>query len=131
LGKKIKKVDDQAHIHKGILNDHPVFCFKYLQDDSIKKCKDHKFFFEFIFRLQKLGELGWKEIGKSSRHSFGTEKIPVGSIKPNLPEIITEDVEEFTVFRATGNNLPFLGIRKPNAFQIIFIEANFGDIYNH
>ena len=128
---KIKKVADQPRIHKGIVNDYPIFCFKYLQDVSIKKCNDYRFFFDFIFRLQKLGELGWQEINKSSRHSFGTEKIPIKQIKPALPIIITDDIDELTVFRANGNNLPFLGIRKTNVFHIIFIETDFGDIYNH
>ena len=27
--------------------DYPLFGFKYLQDQSIKKCKNGKFFFEF------------------------------------------------------------------------------------
>ena len=129
--KIIKKVDDQPHIHKGIVNNYPIFCFKYLQDVSIKNCNDYKFLVDFIFRLQKLGELGWQEIGRSSRHSFGTEKIPIRQIKSSLPTIITDDIDELTVFRANGNNLPFLGIRKTNIFHIIFIETNFGDIYNH
>lgn len=129
--KKIKKVEEQPHIHKAVINEYPIFCFKYLQEVSIEKCKDSKFFYDFIFRLRKLGELGWKEINKSSRHSFGTEKISVKSLKPNLPSIITDDVDELTVFRANGNNLPFLGIRKPGVFHIIFIETNFGDIYDH
>ncbi len=131
MAKQIKKVDEQPHIHKGIIIDYPIFCFKYLQTSSIKSCNDYKFFLDFIFRLQKLGELGWKEINKSARHSFGTEKIPVSSIKPDLPGIITEDVDELIVFRANGSNLPFLGIRKPGVFHIIFIETKFGDIYNH
>lgn len=129
--KKIKKVDDQPHIHKGIVNDYPIFCFKYLQDVSIKNCNDHKFFFDFIFRLKKLGELGWQEISRSARHSFGTEKIPIKQIKPTLPAVITDDIDELTVFRANGNNLPFLGIRKTNVFHVIFVETDFGDIYNH
>lgn len=129
--KKIKKVDDQPHIHKGIVNDYPIFCFKYLQDVSIKNCDNYKFLIDFIFRLQKLGELGWQQINTSSRHSFGTEKIPIKQIKPALPIIITDEIEELTVFRANGNNLPFLGIRKINVFHIIFIETDFGDIYNH
>lgn len=129
--KKIKKVDDQPHIHRGVIKDYPIFCFKYLQNKSIKDCNNYKFFYDFLIRLQKLSELGWKEINKSNKHSYGTEKIPVKSIKPNLPSIITDDVEELTVFRANGNNLPFLGIEKPGLFHIVFIETKFGDIYDH
>jgi hypothetical protein len=47
------------------------------------------------------------------------------------PALVTEDVRELTVFRATGNNLPFLGLRLNDTFQVIFIESNFGDIYKH
>ena len=82
-------------------------------------------------RLKKLSELGWEEIRKSQRHSFGMEKIPVKSIRPQCPAFITPDVKELEVFRATGNNKVFLGIQQENIFHVIFIEANFGDVYTH
>ncbi|MCA0380740.1 MAG: hypothetical protein LCH58_01160 [Bacteroidetes bacterium] len=131
MSKKIKKVEDKPNM-KQPEHRYPVFCFKYLQPCSYLKCNDASFFIEFLERMQKLGELGWKEIDKSGRHSFGTEKIPVKQIKPQLkPSILTPDVTELTVFRATGNNLPFLGIRLNDTFQVIYIETQFGDIYNH
>ncbi len=133
---KIKKQEATPLIKKeaNIQDSYPVFCFKYLQTHSVKDCTDHKFFFEFIFRLKKLGDLGWKTIRTSDRHGYGTEKIPIKSIKPtHLPKIVTEDVTHLIVFRATGNKLPFLGLQMPNSdvFQVIFIETTFGDIYNH
>lgn len=82
--------------------------------------------------MQKLGDLGWDEINKSHRHGFGTEKMPVAQLKPtHRPGILTPDVEYLTVLRATGSNLPFLGIKLDNVFQVIFIETSFGDIYDH
>lgn len=132
MSKKLKKQEEAIKISKKPEDRYPVFCFKYLQPHSYNKCADSSFFIEFLQRLQKLGSLGWNEIGRSHRHSFGTEKIPLKKIKPkSLPSIVTEDVEELTVFRATGSNLPFLGIRLNDTFQVIFIETNFGDIYNH
>jgi hypothetical protein len=132
MSKKIKKQQEPVKITKKPEERYPVFCFKYLQPFSYNKCLDPSFFIEFLGRLKKLGTLGWNEINKSARHSFGTEKIPVKKIIPNsLPMIVTEDVEELTVFRATGNNLPFLGLRLNDTFQVIFIETNFGDIYRH
>lgn len=112
--------------------NYPVFSFKYLQDVSIKDCNDVKFVKDFIFRLKQLSELGWIEIRKSGRHSFGMEKIPYHAIKPNIhiPGFITPEVE-FCVFRATGSNLPFIGIQEGRIFHIVFIETRFGDIYNH
>jgi len=111
---------------------YPVFCFKYLHSISYVNCKDAGFFIDFLQRLQKLGQLGWNEINKSPRHSFGYEKIPVSAIKTNFrTTIMTEDVTELTVFRANGNNLPFLGLRLNDVFQVIFIETTFNDIYQH
>lgn len=110
--------------------DYPLFGFKYLQEHSIKKCKDGKFFFDFLLRLKSLSELGWKTIDISGRHQYGMEKISREEIKPSIPAVVTKEVPLF-VFRAKGNNLPFVGIRQGKIFQVIFIETEFGDIYDH
>jgi hypothetical protein len=108
--------------------DYPVFCFRYLQTQPQK---DYKFYADFIVRLKKLSSLSWKQISVSGRHQFGTEKMPISQIKPTLPKFVTPDVDALTVFRATGDNRPFLVLRRDNVFHIIFIEENFGDIYDH
>lgn len=113
-------------------DNYPVFCFKYFSDASIKKCSNPQFFYDFLMRLRKLSELGWTEIRKSHRHAYGLEPIPLNQIKPMvLPESITPDVKYLHAFRANGNNLPFIGIQMQRIFRILFLEANFGDIYNH
>lgn len=133
----IKKVVDNNVIGKREIEyfaslNYPIFSFKYLQEYSIKDCKDTSFYKDFLFRLKKLSELGWDEIRKSERHSFGMEKIPYFKIKPKaqLPDFITPDAE-FCAFRATGANLPFIGIQNGRIFHIIFVETKFGDIYDH
>lgn len=121
-----KEIEDLIEI------DYPLFSFKYLQKISIEDCKDYCFFQEFLFRLQKLSDLGWNKIRESNRHSFGMEKIPYKQIihKKLLPDFVTPDAE-LCVFRATGSNLPFIGIQNGKLFHIIFVETKFGDIYNH
>lgn len=130
---KIKNIQPVTTIEKRkiIEEDYPLFCFKYLSDTSIKDCKNSGFFIELLLRFKKLSELGWKEIRKSQRHGFGMEKIPVGDIHPKVPSCITPDVTHLHVLRATGSNLPFVGIEIQNVFRILFIETNFGDIYDH
>jgi hypothetical protein len=108
--------------------DYPVFCFKHLQIDYKG---DNEFYYKFIERLNKLSSLSWDQIITTQRHGFGTEKMPVDQIKPRLPNFITPDVKDLIVFRANGDNRPFLGLRKNNVFHIIFIEEIFGDVYNH
>jgi hypothetical protein len=110
--------------------DYPLFSFKYLQSVSYPNCKDLSFFPNFMKRLRDLSELGWTTINTSHRHSYGMEKIPREIIIPQLPKIITPDVQLFA-FRAVGNNLPFIGFRDGNIFHILFIETAFGDIYSH
>ena len=124
---KNKKPDKQS-----ILNEnYPLFCFKYLSTKSIKKCKDFDFFNDFLIRLKELSNEGWDKIRASDRHHYGMEPIPKSDIKPQLPDCITPDVTHLHVFRATNDNLPFVGLQIENIFRILFIETKFGDIYNH
>jgi len=133
----IKKPEVEVLIKENIIlqENYPVFCFKYLSDESIKDYKKGPlkgdFFPEFLIRLQKLSNLGWEGIRQSQRHSFGMEKIPKGKIIPALPPCVTPDVKDLHVFRATGSNLPFVGLQVEKVFRIFFIETNFGDIYKH
>ncbi|MDR2145227.1 MAG: hypothetical protein LBE91_02040 [Tannerella sp.] len=132
--KKIKDIHDDNNIEKENIEKYgyPKFCFKYLQEVSFNKSNDFYFFIDFLLRLKKLSELGWNEINKSDRHSYGYELISINQIRQNkLPEIITKDMKTLTVFRANGQNKPFIGIRNGDIFHIIFIETNFGDVYNH
>lgn len=110
--------------------DYPLFSFKHLQEDSIKNCNESGFFFKYLMRMKKLSEVGWKRIEIEKKHGFGMEKIPREKIHPNLPDFVTPEAPIFA-FRATGNNLPFLGVRCGKIFHVIFIETSFGDIYNH
>lgn len=108
--------------------DYPIFCFRHLQTSPNG---DFKFYSDFLERLKKLSNLSWKEINVSDRHGFGTEKMPVDKIKPQLPNFVTPEISHLTVFRANGDNRPFLGLRKGIVFHIIFIEEKFGNIYDH
>ncbi|MDR0811757.1 MAG: hypothetical protein LBN23_05765 [Paludibacter sp.] len=131
---KIKQASKEICVKKSKIDElqYPVFCFKYLQDVSIRGSKDADFFVEYLFRLQKLSDLGWQEIRTSPKHSFGTENIPIRNLNPTkFPSLITPEVSHLTAFRATGNNRPFLGIQEGNVFHVIFIETKFGDIYTH
>lgn len=123
-----KEIADFAKI------DYPLFSFRYLRTVSINKCEDPDFFFKFLQRLKKLSELGWSEIRRSRRHLYGLEHIFKSQIKPDLNcvgEIITDDVEKLHVFRVDSNNHPFVGLQIGRIFHVIFIEANFGDVYDH
>ena len=133
MGGKLKKKNTQLNKIKipsenNIELDYPVFCFRHLQ--TVQE-KDFKFYTEFIERLKKISTLTWNQINVADRHGFGTEKLPVGQIIPQLPRFVTPEIGHLTVFRANGDNRPFLGHRNGTIFHIIFIEENFGDVYKH
>lgn len=112
--------------------DYPLFSFRYFKDVSVKDCNDHKFFFNYITRLQKLSELGWNEIRKSHPHSYGMEPMPRAQIRHNalLPAFVTKEVD-LHVFRAVGDNRVMVGLQKGKIFYVFFVEAKFGDISSH
>jgi len=99
--------------------DYPIFCFRYLQTVPNG---DFKFYSDFVERLKKISNLTWKQINVADRHGFGTEKMPVTQIKPKLPKFVSPEITHLLVFRANGDNRPFLGLRKGTVFHIIFIE---------
>lgn len=133
MSKKIKKKNVQQNKIKipsedSIELDYPIFCFRYLQ--TVPK-RDFKFYSDFIQRLKKISSLTWKQINDAGRHGFGIEKMPVDQIIPQLPKFVTPEITHLLVFRANGDNRPFLGLRRGTVFHIIFLEETFGDVYVH
>lgn len=122
----IKKTETRHGIHG---DDAPiVFGFKDLKIIDHTK-RDAKFFINFLERLKKLSGMTWTQIKSSSRHSYGSEKIPVCSIRPNTT--LPAGTEYLLALRNGNDELPFLGYREDNIFQIVFIEYSYGDIYKH
>ncbi|MDR0995354.1 MAG: hypothetical protein LBL81_03585 [Tannerella sp.] len=137
---KKPKISRHTPAVKPIINDaRLVFGFEYLQNDSYSGSKEPAFFISFLQRMKGLCSLPFNEILTSDRHSWGTENISIKSIKLKEKILrISEDITSLIAFRATGDNHAFLGFWDTNrgtdstkVFQIVFIEANFGDIYDH
>ena len=126
--KKSPETKIKVNLQPEIQIDYPIFCFRYLE---LSYKKDDNFYYKFVERLVKLSDLSWVQINGAPRHGFGTEKMPLHKIKPCLPKFVSPDVKYLTVFRANGDNRPFLGLRIGNIFHIIFVEEKFNDIYDH
>lgn len=123
-----KEIADLSNI------DYPLFSFKYLRPNSIKDCNNASFFYDFIIHLSELSQQGWDKIRLSHRHKYGMEALPKEIFKPNLShlsDIVTRDVKKLHVFRANKDLYPFVGLQVGKIFYIFFIEAKFGDIYDH
>ena len=123
-----KEISDFALI------DYPLFSFRYLRPNSIRDCRKPEFFFDFLMRLKELSVSGWDKIRSSRRHNLGMESIPRDQFKPDLKilgDVLTDDIKKLHVFRADDKNHSFAGLQIGRIFHVFFIEAEFGDVYNH
>lgn len=111
--------------------EHPVFCFKYLDDRWGLKNLDKNKKSGLLEQLCKLSSLTWTQINSSGRHGMGKENINPGTsgLKCKLPpDIYSEDSNIYAL--RYSNNLPFVGIRSGFVFHLLGIDHNF-TLYNH
>ncbi|RKZ51237.1 MAG: hypothetical protein DRR16_14980 [Candidatus Parabeggiatoa sp. nov. 3] len=78
--------------------------------------------------MDRLSQLTWAEISKSSRHGLGYEKIARTSIRAPIPKHIKDDIV-FIAFRFYGK-APMVGYRTDAIFHILWIDRNF-TLYEH
>lgn len=111
-------------------NKPPIFSLEKLQ--AGKYClselnqENKAMFAEAIFRRKSLT---WKQIKQQDRHGLGTEKMPKSKIKTAIPSFITEDVEDFLVFRYNGLQ-PMVGYRQRDVFFVLWFDHDFS-LYEH
>lgn len=125
-GKKIKGKNDGSGPSS---LDYPIFCFKYLQKGYDFDPLEDEYICAFTKQLHRLSQLTWQIIQTSPRHGLGSEKIVKDSIKANIPPFLSEDVT-LLAFRYIGK-LPFVGYRNEAILHILWIEKQFGELYNH
>ena len=104
----------------------PKFCLAHLRE------LDHlspELKADFADALYRRSRITWLEIKQSNRHKLGTELIPVGQIKPSMPPRFG-DLKQVTVFRYSGLR-SMIGHRVNDVFHVLWIERNFGDVYDH
>ena len=121
---------NQTDIERMALIDYPLFSFKYLQKVSFDNDIKAKFFQDFLLRLKKYSDLGWKQMAVEKRHDYGWEFLPHDRIKQKLPVEITPEVQ-LMVLKSANDKRAMVGFREWNIYHIIFIEAQFNDIYEH
>ena len=120
----------QTDLDRMALIDYPLFSFKYLQKVSFDGDIKAKFFQDFLLRLKKYSDLGWKQMAVEKRHDYGWEYLSPDRMKHQLPTAITPEVQ-LMVLRSSNDKRAMVGFREWNIFHVIFIEANFNDIYEH
>ena len=107
----------------------PKFCLRHLEPDYDVYSLPESQRARFAMALQDRAQMTWQAIKGASRHGHGTELIPAKQIKRRIPEHFA-DQQKFMVLRYDGN-LPMIGVRVRDVFQVVWIEAAYGMVYNH
>lgn len=121
--KSIKSPIPKIDVLRSFLNNHPVFCFQFLQNGfTIDTCsREEKA--GIVKKICDLSGMTWAQIRTERRDAIGAEKIPYSSIKAGKPSWITKD-SEFLSFRFCGDNCRFLGYQNDFIFHVIYIDPH-------
>lgn len=108
----------------------PAFSFEHVQQSHcISMLADHTERGLLLEAFRKLGSMTWSQINSAPRHGLGYERMPFDQIKAPRPACISDDTN-LLVFRWKGK-LPFVGFRDGRVLHVLWVEQNFGDLYNH
>lgn len=107
----------------------PKFCLHFLHPDFDVNSLDPGKQAAFAKTLQKLATSTWGEIKRAPRHGQGTELIPARDLRAPIPARF-QDQDRFMVFRYQGK-LPMAGVRVADVYHVLWIEPEFGRLYDH
>ena len=127
---EVEKNINPTDIERMAQIDYPLFSFKHLQKVSFDGDVKAKFFQDFLLRLKKYSDLGWKQMATEKTHGYGGEYLPQAHMKSLLPAVVTPEVQ-LMVLRSANDKRAMVGFREWNIYHVIFIEAEFNDIYEH
>ena len=122
-------VQDALTKLEGRADGYPLLSFRFIEKDwGFEPLSDAQRL-AFLTKWHKRSRYSWKELVHHRRHELGSETMPAAQIKPQIPRQFT-DVEKFLVFRHEDRH-PMVGWRSGDVFYAIWIEAKYGDLYDH
>jgi hypothetical protein len=83
---------------------------------------------EFLLKWAKRSQYSWKELIQHKTHGLGYEHLPKNQIKKRAPDHLAQT--KYMVFRHDAN-LPVVGFKAGNVFYALWVEARYGDVYQH
>ncbi|MBK9048760.1 MAG: hypothetical protein IPL74_19450 [Bacteroidetes bacterium] len=108
---------------------YPIFCLKHIHNKfSLSQCTTEQKC-GLINKLHQMSQSTWLDLIGTGRHKAGSEKILISSIKSQVPNFITDEVNYLLAFRFY-DMLPFLVHRNRFVCHIIFIDHS-RNLYNH
>lgn len=107
---------------------YPVLSLRHLQSGYGVEELTHSQCSAFLIKWAKRSQHTWTELVQHGKHGLGSELMPKTQIKKTAPEHLARD--KYMVIRHEGN-LPVVGFRAGDIFYALWIEAAFGDVYDH
>jgi hypothetical protein len=106
-----------------------VFCLHHLHADyDVRALDDKDKQAQLALTIHQCAQMRWIDIHQAGRHGAGTESIPADQIRAPIPPKFA-DQEKFTAFRYHGK-LPMVGVRINDVFHLLWIERQFGEVYD-
>jgi hypothetical protein len=110
-------------------DETPKFCLHHISSHFDVHCLSPSRQAAFAKTLQKLASSTWKELLLAPRHGQGFEWIRVSQIRAPIP-LRFHGEPRFMVFRYDGK-LPMGGTRVRDVYHVLWIEPEFGQLYDH
>lgn len=108
----------------------PVFCLHHLHPDySVQALGDKDSQAQLALTMHKCAQLRWIDVHQTGRHASGSELIPASQIKAPIPPKFS-DQDKFVSIRYHGK-LPMVGVRIKDVFHVLWVERQYGDVYDH
>lgn len=83
-------------------------------------------------QLGRLSQLEWKEIYTSGKHGLGSEFLDEGKLNFFVPESIDKDHAGRPIaLRCGDGKKAMVGKRVGDVFQLLCVECDYGDAYDH
>lgn len=107
---------------------YPVLSLRHLRNGyGVEELSDQQRS-EFLIKWAKRSQYTWAQLVTHPKHGLGFEFMPEKQIKKNAPENLAQD--KYMVVRHQGNQ-PVVGFKAGDIFYALWIEATYGDIYDH
>lgn len=107
---------------------HPVLCLRHTRNGYGVAELSEQQRSELLLKWAKRTQFTWTELGTQPKHGLGFEYMPAGQIKKAAPEALAQ--QKYMILRH-HQNLPMVGFKVNDTFHVLWIEASYGDVYDH
>jgi len=106
----------------------PLLSLRHIQKGFGIEAMSHQQCQQFLVKWSKRSAFTWAELGVQGKHGLGFEYLTADKFHPTPPESLQE--EKYMVFRHDGNHA-FAGFKAGDAFYVLWVEAQYDELYKH